>query len=61
MSFAIGNVVILKSGGPLMTVTHVGNNQGGTPQVWCSWFANNEPKNTTFHPDALNLYVEDDD
>lgn len=34
MSFNIGDVVVLKSGGPAMTITHV-SNEG---RVSCAWF-----------------------
>jgi uncharacterized protein YodC (DUF2158 family) len=32
-----GDVVSLKSGGPDMTVTSVGDNYG-TQSAWCAWF-----------------------
>lgn len=32
-----GDVVILKSGGPAMTVTAV-SEQYGVPSAWCTWF-----------------------
>lgn len=33
-TFSVGDVVILKSGGPRMTVARVENNK-----AWCVWFA----------------------
>jgi uncharacterized protein YodC (DUF2158 family) len=35
-----GSVVQLKSGGPLMTVNDVGEDQfgGGVQKAWCDWF-----------------------
>jgi uncharacterized protein YodC (DUF2158 family) len=35
--FSVGDVVRLKSGGPKMTVSHVGNDAHGRPGVWCTW------------------------
>jgi uncharacterized protein YodC (DUF2158 family) len=35
----VGDVVRLKSGGPAMTVTQVGEAaMSGVPSVWCAWF-----------------------
>ncbi len=48
----IGDVVQLKSGGPKMTVTDVGDIRG-QPTVWCVWFDKDEEKRGYFHPDAL--------
>ncbi len=36
--FAPGDIVMLKSGGPRMTVVDVGT-YGGEPKVKCQWFA----------------------
>lgn len=36
--FQVGDVVRLKSGGPAMTVTTVGNNMADVMSVWCVWF-----------------------
>lgn len=39
MSFNPGDLVRLKSGGPLMTVEQVGKlSQTGEDGVWCVWF-----------------------
>lgn len=51
----VGDEVQLKSGGPIMTVTGMGDNLG-KPLVWCSWFAGKEPKSSTFPPEALKPY-----
>lgn len=37
-----GNVVQLKSGGPLMTVEQVGDHMG-TIKAWCDWFVQDKP------------------
>jgi uncharacterized protein YodC (DUF2158 family) len=52
--FKAGDVVRLKSGGPKMTVTKVGNNGFGHPTVWVSWFGEkNKEEGSTFTPDSL--------
>jgi len=59
--FKTGDVVQLKSGGPIMTVVgyHVAHFPDGTSQtsdtnVECTWFnEKNERKSSTFHEDTL--------
>ena len=55
---AIGDVVQLKSGGPLMTVHGVGDytTSGFNPGVLCVWFDGNKRVEDVFHPDALQPY-----
>ncbi|MEQ1955199.1 YodC family protein [Mesorhizobium yinganensis] len=53
-TFAAGQVVQLKSGGPLMTVEMVGERYGD-PHVWCVWFDKMKKFNDTFRPEALKL------
>jgi uncharacterized protein YodC (DUF2158 family) len=38
MSFVAGDLVRLKSGGPLMTVEQVGKTSFDEDGVWCTWF-----------------------
>lgn len=45
---AIGDVVQLKSGGPKMTATQVGEDMVGRVMVWCAWFDKTEPKSEAF-------------
>jgi uncharacterized protein YodC (DUF2158 family) len=58
--FKVGDVVQLKSGGPRMTVSEVGN-EAFTNQfkIWCVWFtkAKDGPKQETgnFSPEMLEL------
>lgn len=62
MSFKVGDVVRLKSGGPPMTVvlpekpvqTQTGGILGG---IWCQWFSPKHGKahNNNFHPETLVL------
>ncbi len=50
MNFKIGDIVRLKSGGPLMTVT--GANTEG--EVWTCWFDDLKKENKGYYPaDAL--------
>lgn len=51
----VGDVVLLKSGSPLMTVTQVGEAHiTGRMTVWCSWFDQKmTPQNSTFPVDAV--------
>lgn len=47
-----GELVVLKSGGPTMTVTSVGDHWG-EQTAWCSWFDGKKPENATFPVVAL--------
>jgi uncharacterized protein YodC (DUF2158 family) len=51
----VGTKVQLASGGPIMTVTHVGTTHGTKePYVECQWFnKNDEPQTKAFPPGAL--------
>ena len=51
MKFKIGDVVVLKSGGPQMTVT--GSSEGD--RALCSWFIDGAQSKGAFHEDALEL------
>ena len=46
--FKPGDIVALKSGGPLMTVTKV---EGG--RVWCEWFDGKAPQAQIFEETVL--------
>ena len=58
MSFQVGDVVKLNSGGPAMTVSFVGEKKfphGGTvPVVTCKWFEGNQLNSESFDPKILN-------
>lgn len=60
-NFQIGEVVQLKSGGPLMTVHGVGHypTAGFNPGVLCVWFDITKKVEDVFHPDALERYGRD--
>lgn len=57
-SHKIGDVVLLKSGGPLMTVHNIGNytSQGLNPGILCVWFDQAKKVEDVFHPDAIEKY-----
>jgi uncharacterized protein YodC (DUF2158 family) len=50
-----GDVVILKSGGPAMTVTAV-SEQYGVPSAWCAWFEKTKNHNGVFPLVAVQKY-----
>lgn len=54
----IGDVVILKSGGPPMTVHNIGDysNHGINPGVLCVWFDNAKRVEDVFHPNTLERF-----
>lgn len=53
MPFAVGDVVMLRSGGPKMTVTYIGDDGMGQTVVSCSWFDGGKPANGDYPPAAL--------
>lgn len=53
-TFTPGNIVTLKSGGPLMTVQAFG--EGDDPNVDCSWFDGDQYHEEAFHERALILH-----
>lgn len=50
----IGDVVRLKSGGPLMTVESL-DDYYGVMKARCTWFSNHELKDGVFPPETLVL------
>lgn len=52
MTFKVGDIVQLKSGGPPMTVTQVNTNLVGFSEVKCQWFFG-QMETGTFIPDVL--------
>ncbi|MEI8233338.1 MAG: DUF2158 domain-containing protein [Verrucomicrobiota bacterium] len=60
IAFQIGDVVMLKSGGPDMTVESLGtNSNNGTPFVFCKWFDKDQKVMSTSFPPAT-LQKNDD-
>lgn len=58
MSFKVGDVVILKSGGPKMTVENVATRNSGQPAVWCTWFEGSKVVKDVFAVEAVKLADE---
>ncbi len=54
-SFKVGDIVQLRSGGPLMTVTQIGEDMGGVMTVWCVWFSGQIRSEGSFPMEALAL------
>jgi uncharacterized protein YodC (DUF2158 family) len=55
--FKPGDVVVLKSGGPPMTVSQCDQDSfGGEMTVWCSWFEKNKPMKDTFPAAVVKIY-----
>lgn len=53
-TFKPTDVVMVRSGGPRMTVTQVGEAaMTGEPRVWCTWFEGTKKREDTFAPEAL--------
>jgi uncharacterized protein YodC (DUF2158 family) len=50
--FNVGDTVQLKSGGPRMTVTGIGDHHG-VMSVWCDWFIASKKETDVFPIDAL--------
>lgn len=56
-NFKPGDIVVLKSGGPLMTVTYT--NTGYRDQdLICTWFVDGDRKSDTFPPSSVK-HAED--
>jgi uncharacterized protein YodC (DUF2158 family) len=53
--FKPGDVVVLKSGGPKMTVSMTGDDSFQRPTVWCDWFERDKKVSDTFPPTSLEL------
>jgi uncharacterized protein YodC (DUF2158 family) len=55
MAFKVDDVVQLKSGGPLMTVTDPGRTVDGKVVVRCAWYDERKPCSNVFPADALKI------
>lgn len=59
-TFQLGDVVVLKSGGPQMTVSAVGeSNTTGQGLVWCVWFEKSDKHSDSFPQETLKQYESD--
>jgi uncharacterized protein YodC (DUF2158 family) len=58
--FEIGDVVQLKGGGPVMTVTGLRKTLHGDDEVMVTWFDSNDKAQTAeYPPAALKVYVDE--
>ncbi|MEJ8822228.1 DUF2158 domain-containing protein [Variovorax humicola] len=60
--FNTGDLVKLKSGGPVMTVDSYEKMYGGDqdkPRVFCKWFAGSKAEQNFFHEQTLALHTDD--
>lgn len=57
--FKPGQVVVVISGGPVMTVSECAEDQFGTMTAWCTWFEKNKKMSDTFPVTVLKLYEGD--
>jgi uncharacterized protein YodC (DUF2158 family) len=58
--FEIGEIVQLKSGGPLMTVHSIGDYSptGPNPGLLCVWFDDKKKVDDVFDPRAVDRYQD---
>jgi uncharacterized protein YodC (DUF2158 family) len=60
MAFKVGDVVQLKTGGPLMTVIDPGRTVDGKVVVRCAWFDERKPCSNVFPADTLKIVEKPD-
>jgi uncharacterized protein YodC (DUF2158 family) len=61
MDIKIGDIVVLKSGGPLMTVADIGDYSfggGGENQAKCIWFEKTKKFEDVFPLETLTIYTK---
>jgi uncharacterized protein YodC (DUF2158 family) len=46
--FKVGDIVMLKSGGPRMTISQVAQDTNEEQRAWCDWFEGNKPHKGDF-------------
>jgi len=59
--FKVGDIVMLKSGGPTMTISHIDENEyRGAVDIRTTWFAGRKNEHGRFPPEALIFPPETD-
>lgn len=61
MGFVVGDIVMLKSGGPKMTIEGIGNylmSGGYKNGAKCSWFIDKKLERSTFDINSLDKVIE---
>ncbi|NQE62390.1 YodC family protein [Caulobacter sp. RHG1] len=56
----VGDTVMLKSGGPVMTINQIAD-QYGVQTAWCAWFDGKKEAKSTFPLTSLKPINLDDD
>jgi len=58
MNFKAGDIVVLKSGGPKMTIEKIVHKNEPNPEIvaHCIWFENEQVKGDAFSIDIISLY-----
>jgi uncharacterized protein YodC (DUF2158 family) len=56
MQYKIGDLVVLKSGGPVLTVEK--DKIQDSPHIYCIWFRDGSVFKQNFHPDTLEKWLE---
>lgn len=57
--FKAGDIVMVKSGSPALTVDHLDtNSKGDVAGVWCVWFAGAKHERARFAPGTLQPWEE---
>ena len=51
-----GDIVVLKSGGPSMTVSDIGEHHGAQNMVFCIWFDGPNKKSDVFDMAVLEIF-----
>jgi uncharacterized protein YodC (DUF2158 family) len=57
-TFSPGDIVVLKSGGPRMTLDH--RNAGSDETYYCKWFAGKKQEGGNFGVASLRLATDED-
>ena len=61
MAFKVGDIVQLRSGGPIMTVSSFGQGGDAKPRVNCVWFDKSDAERHGSYPaETLEMYSEKD-
>jgi uncharacterized protein YodC (DUF2158 family) len=53
-TFKVGDLVVLKSGGPVMTIQTVPDGTGISTLYRCQWFSGKKLESGTFPPESLS-------
>lgn len=57
-AFSLGDVVQLKSGGPLMTIQVIGTGMSSN-KIYCSWFDDKKLVGDNFSPESIEIFEDE--